>query len=505
VGGVAGLLDRVAAAAGRRVERRGSIDTWISDYLIPSSFGYGQPLGLSQSLVGQHVQEVAQSLPGYMAALRASPPAFAAQLTRALVLSQARFTFRNRRTRALFGTTALEPLETPWPNATTGQMLTRMEWHAGLAGNAYVHRRPGRLRVLRPDWVAIVFGSDQEPEDAATALDGEVIGYAYVNGGLARLGTNAVHTLLPDEVAHWSPVPDPERAEIGMSWLTPALRDMQGDRSATEHKLRYFINGATPNMVIKGIPAATKQQFDDLVAMMEAQHAGVANAYKTLYLTAGADATVVGSDLTGIDFSSTQGAGETRIAMLSLVHPVILAAAEGLKGAALNAGNFSMARRIWADKWIYPTLQDLSAALAPLLQVPSGAELWPDTADMPLLREDARDAADIEAVKATTIRTYTDGGFDPDSAVAAVAGQDITLLKHSGLLSVQLNPPGGPAGIPAEQQTARNLVEMIQKVYLGVGTVITEDEARELLNRAGASLPIPGPDLSPTPALPAGG
>jgi phage portal protein BeeE len=470
VGGVAGLLDRVNAAAGLG-EHRSSIDTWISDYLIPSSLdygsGFGAPLGLTQTLVGQRVQEVAQSLPAYMAALRGSPPAFAAQATRALVLSQARFTFRNRRTRATFGTNDLARLETPWPNATTGQLLARMEWHAGLAGNAYVHRQPSRWRVLRPDWVAIVFGSQQEPEDAATALDGEVLGYVYVNGGLAKLGTNAVRTLLPDEVAHWSPVPDPLGAEIGMSWLTPALRDIQGDRAATDHKLKFFVNGATPNLVVKGIPAATKQQFDDVVAMMEETHAGVANAYKTLYLTAGADATVVGSDLKAIDFSETQGAGETRIAMLSLVHPVILAAAEGLKGAALNAGNFAMARRIWADKWIYPTLQDLSAALAPLLSVPPGAELWPDTADMPLLREDARDAADIEAVKATTIRTYVDGGFDPDSAVAAVAGQDVTLLKHSGLVSVQLNPPGkadqtavpGPAGngampaLPAEKGT----------------------------------------------------
>lgn len=463
---MAGLLDRVNAAAGRDVEHRGSIDGWISDYLIPSAFGYdAAPLGLTQTLVGQHVQEVAQSLPGYMAALRGSPPAFAAQMTRALVLSQARFTFRNRRTRATFGTNDLARLETPWPNATTGQMLTRMEWHAGLAGNAYVHRQPARWRVLRPDWVAIVFGSQQEPEDAATALDGEVIGYAYVNGGLAKLGTNAVRTLLPDEVAHWSPLPDPERAEIGMSWLTPALRDMQGDRSATEHKLKFFTNGATPNMVVKGIPAATKKQFDDVVAMMEDQHAGVANAYKTLYLTAGADATVVGSDLAGIDFSSTQGAGETRIAMLSLVHPVILAAAEGLKGAALNAGNFAMARRIWADKWIYPTLQDLSAALAPLLTVPPGAELWPDTADMPLLREDARDAADIEQVKQATITGYVKEGFTPESAIAAVQGQDVTLLHHTGYLSVQLQPPG----VALQQAQIVSTLALAAKTFVDAG------------------------------------
>jgi hypothetical protein len=66
---------------------------------------------------------------------------------------------------------------------------------------------------------------------------------------------------------------------------------------ASQHKITYYSNGATPNLVIKGIPAVTKDQFDDIVNMLEGDHAGVANAYRTLYLTAGADATVVGSNM----------------------------------------------------------------------------------------------------------------------------------------------------------------------------------------------------------------
>jgi hypothetical protein len=33
---------------------------------------------------------------------------------------------------------------------------------------------------------------------------------------------------------------------------------------ATDHKVRFFENGATPNLVVKGIPA-TKGQFEELV------------------------------------------------------------------------------------------------------------------------------------------------------------------------------------------------------------------------------------------------
>jgi phage portal protein BeeE len=49
-----------------------------------------------------------------------------------------------------------------------------------------------------------------------------------------------------------------------------------------------------------------------------------------------------------------------------------------------------------------------------------------------------------------------------------------------------------------EPQSARELAEIIQKIYLGVGKVVTSDEARAIINRAGADLKIPEPDL-PTP------
>jgi len=442
-----GLLERIAAARGR-TETRFSIDTWLGDYLIPSQFQYGgntYPFGMTQTRAGQRVERVAATLPGYASALRACPPAFAAEMVRALVLSQARFVFRNRpgsRTpRRTFGTSELGILEQPWPNATTGELIALMEWHAGLTGNAFVIRQPSRLRVLRPDWCAVVYGSDQDPEEAAGALDGEIIGYVYQNGGIGT-GRGTPQTLLPGDVAHWSPLPDPERPGMGQSWVTAALQDIQGDRAATTHKLRFFENGATPNMVVKGITAATREQFNEIVETMEAKHAGVANAYRTLYLVAGADATVVGADLKQLDFKATQGAGETRIAMLGRVPAPLLQISEGLAGSSLNAGNFGMARRIFADSWVYPTLQDLAASMSTIVRVPSDAELWTDTADIPLLREDAKDAAEITQTDATTIGQLVRDGFTADSAKAAVLARDMNLLIHSGLVSVQLQPPG---------------------------------------------------------------
>lgn len=48
----------------------------------------------------------------------------------------------------------------------------------------------------------------------------------------------------------------------------------------------------------------------------------------------------------------------------------------------------------------------------------------------------------------------------------------------------------------AQSQRDLNLAETIQKVYLGVGKVITSDEAREIVNGAGADLSVPGPNFA---------
>ena len=77
-----GILDRVSARVARRGhdEQRYSIDTWISDYLIPSggTFTYGNQSypfgsGLPGSLAGNRAAEIANSLPGYRAGAAVVP------------------------------------------------------------------------------------------------------------------------------------------------------------------------------------------------------------------------------------------------------------------------------------------------------------------------------------------------------------------------------------------------------------------------------------------------
>lgn len=387
---------------------------------------------------GKPVEDVGSSFAGYVQqGYKANGPIFAIILARLMLFSEARFQFRrliNGRPGDLFGTKALEILEYPWPNGTTGELLARMEQDVSLAGNAYVVNEGGRLRRLRPDWVSIVLTGDP-----ATDAYVDVAGYVYRPGGYGE-----PMPYLPEEMCHWSPIPDPEAQYRGMSWVTPIVRELQADDLATRHKESFFRNGAKPGLVVSLKESVPKEQFLALVKAMNEAHQGADQAYKTLFLAGGADVTVAGANMQQLEFRATQGAGETRMCAAGGVPPIIVGLSEGLSSATYS--NYAMARRKFGDHWARPQWRSACAALSTLIDVPGGAELWYDDRDIAFLREDQKDAAEIAQVRASTINSYITNGFTPESAVNAVMNSDESMLVHTGLVSVQLQPPGG--GVP---------------------------------------------------------
>ncbi|HET7034212.1 MAG TPA: phage portal protein [Thermomicrobiaceae bacterium] len=228
-----------------------------------------------------------------------------------------------------------------------------------------------------------------------------------------------------------------------MSWIEPVVRELMGDNAATDHKLKFFENGATPNMVVSTDLDLDEKQFGDWVDLMSNQYEGVENAYRTFYLAKGGNAQVVGANLRQIDFKATQGAGETRLAAAAGIPPVIAGFSEGLQGSSLNAGNFGAARRNCADGTMRPTWASACGSLETIVPPPnSAAELWYDETQIAWLREDEADAADIAAKRADRMHTLISAGFKPDSVVAATIADDDSLLQHSGMYSVQLRGAG---------------------------------------------------------------
>jgi hypothetical protein len=345
----------------------------------------------------------------------------------------------------LFGSAELRPLETPWPGGVTSDLLARMEWDASTAGQGYVRRKGPNLHRLYPGWVTIVMGSQEDAENPASAADTTLSGFLW------RPPNGRPAFFTPRQVAHYAPIPDPDQHFLGQSWITPVLRELQGDQASTEHKWKFFENSATPNMAIKFDPSVSIEAVRDFKELMETEHRGVVNAFRTLFLGGGADPVTVGSSFKDMDYAVVQGRAESRLASAAGVPPSYVGFAEGLEGSALNAGNYGAARKRFSDTLIH-LWGNAAASLDVVLDRPRnrsgvlipGASLWYDDR-IPFMREDGGDRASIQASEASTIGELIRDGFIPDSVVAAVRNNDWNLLKHSGLTSVQLVPPSSGA------------------------------------------------------------
>jgi HK97 family phage portal protein len=402
--------------------------------------------------LSEKAEEIGHNWDGYVnQAYKANAVVFACMQRRASIFSEARFQWRrtqNGRPGDLFGDSELAPVEHPWPNGTTGDLLAHMIQDVDLAGNSFTVRDPGNppvLRRLRPDLVDIILNGRYPGDPHA-----DVIGYAYYPEG--RSGQTDPELFDVRQVAHFLETPDPAATYRGMSWLQSIITEVMADSQATRHKLRFFENGATPSTIVT-LNVTNQEAFDKWVERFRERHEGTDNAYRTLFLGAGADVKVVGADLRQLDFKMTQGAGETRICAAAGVPPVVVGVSEGLQAATYS--NYGQARRHFADGTLRPLWRKAAAALDSILKAPGGAHLWYDDRDIAFCREDVKDAADAAQVQAATIVALVNGGWEAKSVIDAITSGDAKRLVHTGLLSVQLQPPGTvppppPAPKPAD-------------------------------------------------------
>jgi len=469
--------------------RRHAIGIGLNEALA-NMFSSGQlPLLLQQTLRGER-EEIETSFAGYVGGLYLrNPVVFACLALRARLFSEIRFAFqqlRNGRPGQLFGTADLRILEDPEPGKTTGDLLSSLQLDADLAGDGFVLRRPDRLRRLRPDWTIIAYGARVDRGYGGWDPDAEVIGYGHTPGGLGS-GNDAL-TFLPEEIGHYAPTRDPLARNRGISLLTAGLREISADSSATTHKLAYFQNAATSNLLVTFPPELGKEAAEEWIELFEEEHRGALNAYKALYIGGGPQAQTIGSNMEQATFSELQGKAETRIAALTGMHPVVAALSEGLGGSSLNAGNFAQAARLVADATLATLWRNVAGSLQPVVNRPPGARLWYDVRDVPFLRNDVKDQAEIISKDASSITGLTKEGFTAASAIDAVVSGDMTRLVHTGLVSVQLQAPG--TTVPPAAYRVRQDFWALEYPYAGLGALA-----------AGTEVPADHPIVTAFPAL----
>jgi hypothetical protein len=486
-----------------------SFQNWVDSFLQFQGQIY-QP-AYTTTYAGQKVEAVTDSFQGYVSgAYKANGIVFAVSMARARPFSEVAFKFRRRNQvgggNDLWGNPDLEILETPWPGGTTQSLLMRAEQDITAGGTAFWVREDRgvtpRLRRFRPDWCQFILTA---PPDIAVASD--VVGIKYTPGGPWSKNDSKLYLVggRYAEAAFWAPIPDPEAQFRGMSWLSPVLEEMQSDKAATVHKRKFFENAATPNLAVSLKETVSPESFAKFVRLMNEASVGVDKAYKTLYTGGGADVRVVGADMKMMDFRGTQGAGETRIAAAGGVPPIVVGLSEGL--AAATYSNYGQARRAFADMFLRSQWRSLCGAIAPLVDVPDDSTLWYDPRDVAFLREDTKDLADTQAVNAGTVNTLISAGFTPESSVQAVLAEDFSVLKHSGMVSVQLQPAGAqldqgkePEAPPTEEEVFSVKVKDVQTLA-GPGafepeSVVAAVEAQDLTKLEVAEVPEEDPALA---------
>lgn len=464
------LLDRLT---GKKAPARMSLDDYgqlLNQYQYQwGGLGYNG-IALQQTIAGTSTERPPDTFIGLAThAFAANGVVFGSMMVRQLVFSSVRFQWQrilSGKPSETFGDQTLALLERPWPGGTTQDLLSRMIQDADLSGNSYWYRDGDQLVRLRPDWVQIVGVPRHLGADGSARGGGQVgwkkVGYLYTEGGYHPGNSNEAVAFSVDEVAHYAPIPDPLAVFTGMSWLTPVLREIQGDQSMSRHQRKFFDNGCTPNMIVKHTVGTDRAEIAKWATELAGGHAGADNAYKTLHLYPGADATVVGTNLKDIDFGSVREGLEVRIAMAAGVPPVIVGLSKGLDSATYS--NYGQARRRFADATAHPLWQNMAGSMQQILPPPgNGVRLWYDATDVPFLREDEADAANIAAVRASTINTYLAAGFTAESAVKAVDSGDINLLVHSGLVSVQLLPPGTEKTPPTQGTNSAPPLTLIRR------------------------------------------
>jgi len=352
---------------------------------------------------------------------------FAAELARMSLLSEATFQWQAKDDKHLWGSTALGKLETPFgPESTSGDLLKRAEQDAGLMGQAYIWDAPGedRLVRLRPDWTTIV----SEIVHASGGWYRRKIGY-YWEPPKGLLDQGDGFMVPAEECVHWAPIPDPAADFMGMSWLTPAIREVQADQGMTQYKIKYLEHAATPNLLIKYSQKLAPGTVDAIRERVTARYGGVDNAFRTLVLDQGADSTVVGQGLGQMDFGTVSAVGVERILADSMV-PGVLVGLEPLRGAGRG---YQESMQKFANLWARPQWRSLCGALSQLVDVPPGNRLWYDTADVAALQDGILERGQAQLVNAQALLALVQAGYTHESAIAAVESADLSKLQAGGL------------------------------------------------------------------------
>ncbi|WP_020116816.1 phage portal protein [Streptomyces canus] len=275
--------------------------------------------------------------------------------------------------------------------------------------------------------------------------------------------------------------PNPLDPYRGLSPVLSILPDLDTARYAAEWSRAFFLNSAQPGGIIEVPVHLQDHEFDEMRERWAEQHKGVGNAHKVAIVEYGAkwaDRTISQRDM---QFVELRGATSAAIREAYGIPKFAIGDLDDVNRATAEA-----AKAWFAEQLTIPRLERIKGALNNEL-----LPMYGPTAEGLEFDYENPVPADAETEAATLTAR----------ANAAKALADANLWAPEGILSAVGLPEMAPApGMGGDGTISpRELGDMIQSIYLGVGVVITWDEARDILNRAGAGLDtnVPAPVSMP--------
>src|SRR6056297_2375308 len=279
----------------------------------------------------------------------------------------------------------LDLIRSPNPAQGRAELFEALYGQLLLTGNAYVEAAGGgeaqvpmELHVLRSDRMSVVPGTDGWP-----------VAYEYAVGGRKHRFDVSEG---PAVVCHLKSF-HPQDDHYGFSPLQAAAQAVVVHNSASRWSKALLDNAARPSGAIvykggEGQGTLTVDQYDRLLAEMEAHHQGARNAGRPMLLEGGLDWKPMGFSPSDMEFQKTKEAAAREIALAFGVPPMLL----GIPGDATYA-NYQEANRAFYRLTVLPLVARVTAAVASWLKGFTGEalELAPDLDQVPALAAE-RDA-----------------------------------------------------------------------------------------------------------------
>ena len=254
--------------------------------------------------------------------------------------------------------------------ALYGQMLLSGDGYLeAVGGEAGV---PAELHVLRSDRMSLVPGADGWPVAYEYKVGGRKHRFAVGDGVSPICHVRSFH---------------PQDDHYGFSPMQAAASSVDVHNAASRWSKALLDNAARPSgaIIYKGADGQAvmgEDQYDRLLAEMEAHHQGARNAGRPMLLEGGLDWKPMGFSPSDMEFQKTKEAAAREIALAFGVPPMLL----GIPGDATYA-NYQEANRAFYRLTVLPLAQRVTAAVSHWLAGFTGeaAELRPDLDQVPAL------------------------------------------------------------------------------------------------------------------------